>query len=89
MRFGLPDQRMLELDLCVDMGQARLGGADIGLGLRKFGAVVAVIDSKQHITGTHGLVVPDLDRRDIAGDLGGQRGDVPADIRVVGRGHAT
>ncbi|MET4686439.1 hypothetical protein ABIA13_000884 [Sinorhizobium fredii] len=83
--FGLADQGMLKLGLGIDIDAARFGRLDIGDRLRQPGAVVAIVDAEQHVTGPDGLVVVDLDRRDVAGNLRGERGDVAAHIGVVGR----
>ncbi|MCY1404549.1 hypothetical protein D9M71_197600 [compost metagenome] len=86
--FGLADQGVLQPGFGIDIAQARLRRTDIGLGLGLVRAVVFVIDAKQHVPGVHALVIPDLYHSDVAGHLGGERGDVAAHIGIVGRGAA-
>ncbi|MNN84281.1 hypothetical protein D3C76_316480 [compost metagenome] len=69
--FGLSNQGALMLGLCLHIDQARLGRLDVGHGLHKPCAVIPVVDAKQHVTGSHGLVVLDVHRRDVAGNLCG------------------
>ncbi|MNC83083.1 hypothetical protein D3C75_1368750 [compost metagenome] len=63
---------MLQPGFGIDIAQARLRRADIGLGLGQVRAVVFVIDAKQHVPGAHALVIPDFYRSDVAGHLGGE-----------------
>ena len=84
MSFGLPYQGVLELGLRIDIGEAGLGGFDIGLGLRKACAVVPIVDPEQDVAGTNGLVVLNLYGRDVARNLRRERGHVAANIGVVG-----
>ncbi|MDT4847211.1 hypothetical protein FQZ97_812600 [compost metagenome] len=86
--FGLSNQSTLKLGLRIDIGQASLGSADIGHGLRKPCPVVPIVDPEQDVAHPNGLVVLDLYRSDVACNLCGERGDVAADISVVGRGRA-
>ncbi|MNP57606.1 hypothetical protein D3C76_1524480 [compost metagenome] len=60
----------MQLGLRIDMAQACLGRVVVGLGLVEVSAIVLVVDAKQHVTGAHALVVPDLDRGYVAGHLG-------------------
>lgn len=76
---------MLKLDVCIDIGEAGFGGFDIGFSLRESCAVIAIIDPEQDVTPSHCLVVLDLNGRDIASNLGGEGGHVPADVGVVSR----
>nr|WP_244439419.1 hypothetical protein [Azospirillum baldaniorum] len=82
---GLPDQDMLKPGLRIDVGKPGLGRLDIGHRLGKPRAIIAIVDPEQDIVGSDGLVVGDLDGGDVAGDLGCERGQVAADIGVVGR----
>ncbi|MCY1292121.1 hypothetical protein D9M70_413340 [compost metagenome] len=86
--FGLSNDRTLKLGLRIDIGQASLGSFDVGHCLRKPRVVVPIVDPEQDVTLPDGLVVLNLYGSDITGNLCGERGDVSADISVVGRGLA-
>ena len=56
--FGLPNQGMLKLDIGIDIGEASLGGFDIGHGLRKPCAIVPIVDPEQDVTRSDGSGCP-------------------------------
>ncbi|KJC60314.1 hypothetical protein UP10_13245 [Bradyrhizobium sp. LTSPM299] len=60
---------MLKLGVCIDIGEASQGSLDIGHCLRKPCSVVPIVDPEQDVTNSDGLVVLDLDGRDVARNL--------------------
>ncbi len=74
----------LQLPRGIQVGHRRLLGRDGGLCLAHRSLVVAVVDSDQQISGTHGLVVGDGHGRDEAGHLRSDDGDIAADERIIG-----
>jgi len=85
LRLGLIDRRPLRLDLLADTLDRRLLGRHLAARAVNREAIVAVVDFRDHVAGMHVRIVVDDDRLDIAGDLGGERRVLRADIGVVGR----
>ena len=84
MRLGLGDRGLLRLDLLADTRDRRLlGGEFVARGVDRQ-PIVAVVDAGDHLAGMHIGVVGDVDGRDIAGDLGGERRGIGVHIGVVG-----
>ncbi len=83
-RFGLPDHGQLQLIGRFKIGDEGFLRGHCAFGLGHGGAIVAIIDLHQQVTGMHDLVVGDSHLRDVAGHLGTDHGDIAADIGVVG-----
>ena len=81
--LGLADQRVLELNLGIDVREPRTGGVDIRRGLRNPGAIVPVVDPEQNVACLDDLVIRNFDDSHVTGDLRRQRGEVSAHISVV------
>ncbi len=84
-RLGLTDQCPLNVLLVREIGQRRLCGGEVGLGLRQLRAIVGGIDLHDQIALAHNLIVSDTDGGDIARDFRRQRGHVAGGVGVVGR----
>ncbi len=85
LRLRLLDRRPLRLDLAADAVDRSLLGRDLVARRVNREPVVAVVDGGDQVAGMHIGVVLDQDARNVAGDLGGQRGVVGTHIGVVGR----
>ena len=68
----------------MQIGERRGLMPDHRLGMRQAGLIVAVVELDQQLAGVHELVVADQDPGDEPGDMRRERGDVAADIGVVG-----
>ena len=88
LRLRLLDQRLLRGDLAADAVDGRLLGRDLVARGVDRQPVVAVVDARRSTSPAWTkLLSATVDRRDIAGDLGGERGGVGAHIGVVGGDH--
>jgi len=72
------------LQLRVDVLDAGLRGRHLRLGLIERDAVIAVVNARNHVAGGDMLVIGDGNGRDVAGDLGGERGLAGRDEGIVG-----
>ena len=81
----LLDDRLLQLDLGIEIVYGGLGGRDIGMGLIQRGPEIAVVDAGQELAGLNRLIVGNRDFRDVAGDLGRNDGRIGLYIGVIGR----
>ena len=78
------DHRLLQLDLRIEVMNGGRGGIDVGMGLRKRGPEIAVVDPRQQLTGLDRLVVADQYVGDIARHLRRDDGRIRLHIGVVG-----
>ena len=83
--LGLADARVLELELALGRGDRRRLGLQRGGRLVDAGAEVAVVEPGQDVAAAHRLVLGDLDRGDVARDLGADGREVGVDVGVVRR----
>ena len=85
LRLGLIDRGLLGHDLAADAIDGRLLGRDLVARRGDRELEVAVVDGGDHVAFVDAGVVLDRDARDVAGNLGGERGVVGAHIGVIGR----
>jgi len=78
------DLGLLHSQLCIDVLNIGPCGGHLRPGLGEGGAVGAIVDAGDHISGIDMLVVGDRDRRDVARYLGGDRKLARRDVGVVG-----
>jgi hypothetical protein len=76
---------LLHSDLCVDVRDARLRGIDLRLCLRQCGAVIAIVDPRDHLAGLDMLVVGDRSFGDLARNFRRDRELARRDEGAVGR----
>ncbi len=70
-RLGLRDQRVLQIDLRVEIANRGYGRIDVGVGLRERCAEITIIDPGEHLPRRHRLVVLHQHVGDVTGDLAG------------------
>src|SRR5581483_3537844 len=81
----LRDDRLLQLDLGIEVVHGGLRSRDIGMGLIQRGAEISVVDARQKLAGLDRLVVRHRDFGDVAGDLRRDDGGIGLHIGIVGR----
>ena len=84
-RLGLPDERLLDGALVLEIGERGLSRGEIGLSQVKLGLVVGRIDDRDQIALADGLEVVDRHFRDVSGHARGERRHVARDEGVVRR----
>ncbi len=82
---ALLDDRLLQLELGIEVANRGFGRGDIGAGLAERRLEVAVVDLRQHLAGLDLLVVADQHLGDVARDLRRDDGGIGLHIGVIGR----
>src|SRR5262249_51746703 len=81
---GLFNRRVLQRVSGAQTGQRRCALVEDRFGMFGGSADVAIIETDQHLSGVHSLIVGDQNLRDESGDGRSNRGNVPADVGIVG-----
>ena len=84
LRLGLLDLRLRRRDLLADAGDGGTLRLDLAARGVERETIITIIYVRDDVARMHEAVVRDVDRGDVAADLGGERGRIGANVSIVG-----